>query len=96
MSDYISKKRLYLDADGKPTEDDTKAVTLLVGENGSLPLAEAERLGLTSSDASTDTSETTEEPIVNEGSGLTINKATPETEDKAVSPPKARKQRRKK
>ena len=96
MSDYISKKRLYLDAEGKPTEDDTKAVTLLVGEGGSLPQEEAEKLGLTKSDASTDTSETTEEPIVNECSGLTINKATPETEDKAVSTPIDRKHKRKK
>jgi len=47
MPEYISKKRLYLDADGKVTDDDSKGVSLLVGENGTLVEVDAVKHGLT-------------------------------------------------
>lgn len=48
MGDYTSDRRLFLNADKSRVvdEDDPEASYLLVGEGGTVPAAEAERLGL--------------------------------------------------
>lgn len=47
MADFVSDKRYFLTADGRVVEDgDPEAHSLLVGEGGLLPEAEAERYGL--------------------------------------------------
>jgi len=44
---WTADKRYYLSADGRVVEeDDPEAHTLLVGEGGAMPLADAERYGL--------------------------------------------------
>lgn len=44
---WTSERRLYLDQDGNVVEaDDPKRASLLVGQGGQLPLADAERYGL--------------------------------------------------
>ena len=91
MSDYISDKRIYIDKDGKATDDDSKGVSLLVGEGGSIDEDTAKKYGLTGSKT------VTEEPAVVE---KTIDippkvekekkpkaKAKPKTEDKSVKGP---------
>ncbi len=94
MSDYISDKRIYLDKEGKATDDDTKGVSLLVAEGGSLDLDTATKYGLGNS---TTVVTETEEPVEKE---KTINippkevkkvtkKAKPKTEDKSVKGPKS-------
>lgn len=42
---WVSEKRLYLDAEGNVTEGPGK-VSLLVGAGGSIPLEQAQALGL--------------------------------------------------
>lgn len=47
MARWTAKQRVYVDANGKVVpEDSPKAARLLVGEGGTLPEAEAKRLGL--------------------------------------------------
>lgn len=46
MVEWFSDKRLYLDAEGKATEDDSVAVSLLVGKGGSINKELANSLGL--------------------------------------------------
>lgn len=44
---WTSDRRIYLDADGKAVEaDDPTRQRLLVAQGGTIPLADAERLGL--------------------------------------------------
>jgi hypothetical protein len=44
---YVSPRRLYLNADGKPVErDDPGRLELLVTEGGELPMEQAVALGL--------------------------------------------------
>lgn len=91
MSDYISDKRIYLDKEGKATDDDSKGVSLLVGEGGSIDSDTAKKYGLSNDKV------VAEEPEVVE---KTINippkeekkpkaKAKPKTEDKSVKGPKS-------
>lgn len=50
--DFVSDKRLYLDADGNVVnERDSRRVRLLVGAGGSMPRADAERYGLVKTEA---------------------------------------------
>lgn len=99
MADYISKKRLYLDAEGKVTDDDNKGVSLLVGENGTLDEAEAKKYGLSSSGDSENVTKTddkeksqSEEVESDDKSGLVID-IPPVVEDKAIPQPNQPKKR---
>jgi len=99
MADYISKKRLYLDSEGKVTDDDSKGVSLLVGANGTLDEADATKYGLSSSGDSenvtkTDDKEKTQsvETKTDDKSGLTITKEKV-VEDKAIPQPNQQKRR---
>ena len=86
MADYISKKRLYLDSEGKVTDDDSKGVSLLVGANGTLDEADATKYGLSSSGDSENVTKTDDK------SGLTITKEKV-VEDKAIPQPNQQKRR---
>ena len=106
MADYISKKRLYLDADGKVTDDDSKGVSLLVGENGTLDEADAIKYGLEGGTAAGEGTKTddkeddqtgeivTDDEIENENqSGLTIETSEKVVEDIAIPSPCTKKRR---
>lgn len=51
---YTSDKRLYLDADGNVVEDEATAVSLLVGEGGTMSDEDAVKYGLTGKAAKAD------------------------------------------
>ena len=101
--EYISKKRLYLDAEGKVTEDELKGVSLLVGEGGTLDEPEAKKYGL---DSSGDSSSASRDDTINDDekesqskekesddqSGLTITEEKI-VEDKAIPSPGSKKKR---
>lgn len=64
---WTSDRRLYLDKDGKVVEaDDPTRVSLLVAAGGNMPMADAERYGLTGEKAKA--------PVANKAAAPKANK----------------------
>ena len=92
MSYYISDKRIYLDKEGKATDDDSKGVSLLVGEGGSIDSDTAKKYGLGNDTVVTEEPTVVEKTInipPKETKKVNKSKAKPKTEDKSVKGPKS-------